>query len=143
VCVCICGGGCQGRWRWWPVWDGGGQRKGQNVDHSFSGSVGGGSGQRKTQPPKMSAYARFQVVWMVAVARGWPNHQKRAVMLVFRGVGDGSGHSKTQPTTTSVTVCFGGVGGGSGQRKAQPPKTSVTSSFSVVVVARGKSNAQK
>jgi len=46
VGVGIGGGGCQGRWCWWPVWDGGGQRKGQNGhDHSFSlfsGSVGGG-----------------------------------------------------------------------------------------------------
>ena len=90
---------------------------------------------------KTSMITHFREVWVVVVARGRANHQKRALTLVFRGVGGCSGQSKTQPTTTSVTAHFRGVGGGSGQRKAQPPKTSRLHSFSVV--ARGKSNARK
>jgi len=73
-------------------------------------------------------------VWVMAVARGRPNHQKRAVTLVFGGVGGGSGQRKVQRPKTSVTTCFWG---GAGKRKAQPLKTSSHACFREVWVVVG------
>ena len=91
----------------------------------------------------MSTTAHFWGVWVVVVARGSPNHRKRAVTLIFGVVGGSGGQRKGQCPKTSVTARFRGDGG---QRKTQPPKTSIITRFRlvwVVVVARGRPNHRK
>ncbi len=49
---------------------------------SFSGVVGGGGGQRKVKPLKMSATAHFWGLWVVVVARrGEPPKNKLSCSL--------------------------------------------------------------
>jgi hypothetical protein len=57
----------------------------------------------------------------VVVARGRPNHRKRAVVLVS-GVGVGWCWPEEGPTPKNECDCSfsGGVGGDGGQRKVQP-----------------------
>jgi hypothetical protein len=141
-------GGCG--WWWWPE----GSPTTENEHNcSFSGGVGGVGGcggQRKAQPPKTSGHARFRCVWMVVVARGGPNHRKRALTLVFGGCGwwwwpeegpapenerscsfSGWCWQEEGPTLENERLCSfsRGVGVGVGQRKVQPPKTSAMARF--------------
>jgi len=128
------------------VGGGGGQRKVQPLETSTTlvSRVGvGGGGQGKTRPLKTSGYARFQVVWVVVVARGWSNHRKRALMLVFGVMGGGGGQRKVLRPKTSGYTHFQG---GAGKRKAPPLKTSSHARFRqvwVVVGARGLFNPRK
>jgi hypothetical protein len=55
----------------------------------FSRGVGGGAGQRKVQPSKMSGRARFREVWVVVLARGRSNPLKTSATACFRGWVDG------------------------------------------------------
>jgi hypothetical protein len=81
--VCVDGGGGKRR----VVGSGGGQRKVQRPKTSGRARFRGGAGKRRAQPLKTSGCARFRGVWVVVSAGGRPNPQKRALWLVFGGVG--------------------------------------------------------
>ena len=91
----------------------------------FQESVSGGAGKRKAQRPKTSGRARFWEVWVVVLARGRSNPQKRAVVLVF-GVGGGVVVVREGSTSPQMLV-FGGC---SCQWEVIPPENEHNGSFS-------------
>ena len=107
---------------WW-YWLKDGPTPENKREHSFSAGVGGGGGQRKTQPPKTSMAAHFRCVWVViegpTIENKWL-HSFSGVWVVV--VARGPEESPTPENEQLLAVaCFWG---GGGQRKAQPPKTS-------------------
>jgi len=119
------------------------------------GGVGGQCGMVVARGrAKTSMITHFREVLVVVVAREGPNHQKRALTLVFgwygwwqwpeegpttenernRLVFGGGGQRKVRRPKTSMTARFWG---GAGKRKAQPSKTSSRARFREVWVVVG------